>query len=160
MATINISLRTLQRSVDEFTDLLAKNPGLWVNVVGRGGEVLFMAKSMDESDVTPVKSGDKPARIISVDPGLVKAEAFQSLKASLDARATPDRSGRDHDVFGPSLAAEELREDEFPVASQDLCQKCKKPSELYLYEEEGLEYRVCALCAIKAKIPMARMKKL
>lgn len=59
MATINISLRTVQRNISEFTDLLSKNPGLWLNVVNREGEVLFVAKLPSDGDTEPRRDGDK-----------------------------------------------------------------------------------------------------
>jgi|CXWL01.1.fsa_nt_gi hypothetical protein len=153
---MKIPLRTFQRQTSAFLDLLATNEGLWGEVVDGEGKVLFLASDPR----SPMVLARQEAPLTGVKEPATKEEKFLALKANLDAIVTPDRLGRDHDVFGPSLAAEELREDELPVSPEDFCQKCKKPSELYLYEEEGLEYRVCALCAIKAKIPMARMKKL
>ena len=138
----SIPLRTFQRSTQAFTDLIEVNPSEWFPVVDGMGTVLFYAckdPTVRQPSVLPDR--DKPS----------KAEAFQALKASLDVR---------DDAFGPSLAAEELREDQGPVSPEDFCQKCKKPSELYEYEEEGLEYKVCAMCALKAKNPMSSMKKL
>jgi len=76
---------------------------------------------------------------------------FQALKASMEARANPDTAS--HFELDPMNAIE-------PLPIEECCQKCKRPSELYEYEEEGLEYKVCALCALKAKIPMSRMRKL
>ena len=47
-------------------------------------------------------------------------------------------------------------------SSKDLqeCDKCKKINECRKWTEDGLEYKICAICALKAKLPWHKLEKL
>lgn len=172
MATINISLRVVQRSVDEFIDILSKNPSLWLNVVDRKNKTLFVARLPDVSDSKPYRSGDTTAETVSktgdnlpvVDGD--KAQKFAELKKQLDARANPDVSHRDGIEVGRSVGFDS---DGFLQPGGDMgvaiskmlkCDKCKKPSECRRLIEDGLDYFVCEECAKKAKLNWKKLEKL
>lgn len=41
-----------------------------------------------------------------------------------------------------------------------MCDKCKKLSECRKWMEDGSDYKICAVCALKAKLPWHKLEKL
>lgn len=40
------------------------------------------------------------------------------------------------------------------------CDKCKKPAECRKWTEEGEDYKICSICALKSKLPWHKLEKL
>lgn len=182
MPTINISLRVVQRSVEEFTDILAKNPGLWINVVDRKNNPVFVAKLPGHSDIQPYILSDMKeselkhfADIVShgkgdtyqIDPveTLVgedllvvhKKPTRQELQQKIDA------------ITGKKPMYTEIEPEQYDgegevevvnvYTERWHCEKCKKPAECRKMFEEGIDHIVCEECAKKAKLNWNKLEK-
>ena len=40
------------------------------------------------------------------------------------------------------------------------CDKCKKDAECRKWTEDGMDYKICAICALKSKLPWHKLEKL
>lgn len=47
-----------------------------------------------------------------------------------------------------------------PAKPMYICDKCKKQCELRKWTEEGMDYKICAICALKSKLPWHKLEPL
>lgn len=135
---MKIPLRTFQRSTQALLDVLAINSAPWAEVVDGSGKVVFLAAVPEVIETITRQHRERTGS----DSGI----GYAGDTLGLNKMATPP-------LTFPST------HDPDPMASVVLlCDKCKEQGGLRKWAEDGMDYKICIVCALKAKLPWHKLE--